>query len=96
MTSVDGESSITVLVAWHIGGFLHEANYIAQLIYLMICVGLSDVPLEVYIHVMAFMIIADVILMYETFPPALPISVTDYAIARNVLMSATSCLCLRR
>ena len=47
-------------------------------------------PMEVDIHVLAFITIADVLLMCGGFPPALPTSY--YAIARNVLMSATNCL----
>ena len=36
--------------------------------------------------------IADVLLMCVGFLPAIPNPVTDYAIARNVLMSASRCL----
>ena len=67
---------------------LHEARYTAQLIYLIICVGLPNV----YIHVMAFITTADILLMCGGFLPALPTPVTDYTIARNILISASSCL----
>jgi len=46
-----------------------------HLIYL-ICIGLPDV------------LMAEVLLMFVRFVPAIPTPVSDYAIARNVLMSA--------
>jgi len=49
-------------------------------------------PMEVFVHVMAFITIADVHLVCGGFPPALPNPMTDYTIARNVLMSACSCI----
>ena len=50
---------------------LHEARYTAQLVYLMICVGLPFCPMEGYVHVMAFITIADVLLMCGGFPASL-------------------------
>ena len=44
-------------------------------------------PMEAYVHVMAIMTIAYVPLMCGEFPPARLSPVTDYTIARNVIMS---------
>ena len=71
---------------------LHEARYTAQLIYLMISIGLPYVhhgglrPCDgIYHHCICSFDVWE-------FPPALSNPVTDYTFARNVLMSACSCI----
>ena len=49
-------------------------------------------PMEIYVHMMALITIANVLLMCRGFPPAIPYPMTDYTIARIVLMIVCSCL----
>ena len=71
---------------------LHEARNTAQLIYLMICICLPYVPHGglrpcdgIYHHCICSFDVWG-------FPPASPNPVTDYTIARKVIMPACSCL----